>query len=568
MSMHELKLMLQALDPLVVSSFAGSETSHATLDYLPGSALLGALASAAVEAGWDTAGPQFRRCFLLGEISFGDGNPSVDGTTPSVPAPRSWATIKGQQGFAGGGDRPANVFDLAVCRLMHPGSHFEVQWKALLERGLPGLDSPESAQSAKLEDVREGYIAGASYFRVAAQVRSHTAIEPGKRSSAEGQLYSYESIPAGTRFMAGLRCTDKALLDRLAELVKQGCVLGVGRARSAGYGRVRVNKATVGALELDGTSFSGPAVLTLHSDVVLPHGCRGIEDLLQQFHGIGAANSCRGAWALTRTVQAFHGQWGLPRDTAVAITRGSVFLLELDEQVFNELAALRSSGVGLRTHEGFGRFSLNHPGLHGPRLWRDEVAEWRRQAEEDKGGSISRPDAPALRPALERWLQRQAEAFAERLLFTAAVTGILDSEDLIKRGQPSNSQLNALRVALAGGKDKARGVLKEVKNRASQWSKWDNCHVTSHFHGGTYGFGAYMATLLEIDELAEKPRTGVNDWIAHQLKADDFGRRISDGLRKDFIDIARTSFIDQLIRSIVARRRIVERKAEKEAAHA
>jgi hypothetical protein len=571
MSMFVLTLKLKALDPLVISKFSGSETSHATLDYVPGSALLGAVASLAIEAGNDPKDGMFRRSFLLGDVSFGDSNPTQDGES-SVPAPRSWATVKGQVGISDTGS--SNVLDLAAFRqnnnLVHAKRH-KAQASELASRKQLDL-TLDTAEAAKLEDIREGHVVGSDIFlRVDREVHTHTAIDAQRRAASEGQLFSYEAIPAGTTFIAQIKSSDKEILAWLNGLLESR-TLRFGRSRSTGYGRASIEDVAVPtAPSAEPVFVDGLQILTLHSDLVLPHGCSGIVDTLTAFHGVGV-KELAAAWSHTRSVQAFQGQWGLPRNSAPAIVRGSVFMLKLGKEDFDKLAALCATGLGLRTPEGFGRFSLNHPELHAKDNWRDSIHRPMSTRDTKNSVPLMRPESSALVPAFDRWFDRQIDAFAERLLFSKDVEGLLESSDIKK--EPSNSQLTTLRMAAAKGGLKAAGKhLEALKQRTSQWRKWDNCHVKSHLHGGkTVGLGNYIAAVVGEEKLADKPGTPMQEWIARQLDVDTepMKHRLSgSSLREEFITGARLAFLDLLLRAIVARRRTKNdaKTRKKEAAH-
>jgi len=574
MSMHQLTCILTARDPLVISKFSGSETSHATLDYVPGSALLGALATVAIDNGTPADSTEFRRAFLLGDVSFGDANPTVDGK-PSVPAPRSWATVKGQERFQQGSR--SNIFDMAALWRKHHTERqigHEAQTKEVAKRF--DMDE-EQARTAKLEDIREGHVGGQSYIRLDHQVYTHTAIDADKRSAKEGQLFSYDAIPGKTQFVTQIRSTDKGLLEWLSKLINEMKVIRVGRSRSTGFGRVEASAGEVESLSLDAPSHTdAPQILTLHSDLVLPHGCNGLKEVLDGFHGL---TGCKvvSAWSQTRGVQAFHGKWGMPKNNTPAIVRGSVFLLTVDADGFKALADLCATGLGLRTQEGFGRFSLNHPELHAESLWRDNVRQHDEAGQRDESAvPLKRPESGPLRPAFDRWFAKQVDAFAERLLFSADVSKLIDleSRDLIDNAQPSNSQLNALRMAAAkGGLTEARQLIEDLADRKKQWPKWDNCHVKSHLHSGkTLGFGNYVAALLGVnkDNIADNPSLSAEQWLSQQLESDSLGTRLKDSnLHGDFIERARLAYLDLLLRAIVAKRRGAARsKRVKEATHA
>jgi len=348
MTHHEIILKLTALESLALPKTSGSETGNETLDYIPGSALLGATAYRALDQGWKSDAQEFRRCFLTGEVSFGDGNP---GTQAAQPVPRCYVRPKGDAEY---NDR---IIDAAVATRKNPKDGARAWLASKPESGA-------STQTTKLEESRDGYVESGKLLKLDRILKTHTAIDGDNRSAAENKLFSYECLPAGTVFNASIRSSDTGLLSRLQQILA-GSELHIGRSRATGYGRVKVESIQIRPLTLAAGKYEQSTVLTLTTDLLLPPACNSIVALLKDLHNIRVSDSCmQASWSLTRSVQSFHGQWGLPREIARAIVRGSTFLLEMDEASFAQLQGLMPQGLGLRTHEGYGRFLLNDPELH------------------------------------------------------------------------------------------------------------------------------------------------------------------------------------------------------------
>jgi CRISPR-associated protein Csx10 len=66
--------------------------------------------------------------------------------------------------------------------------------------------------------------------------------------------------------------------------------------------------------------------------------------------------------ASMRRVTGWNGLWGLPRDDALAIGMGSVFLVRFEQEPdVSALLRLQEEGIGERKAEGFGRVTVADP---------------------------------------------------------------------------------------------------------------------------------------------------------------------------------------------------------------
>ena len=112
--MRTIKLMVTALDPLVITNGTTEGMSHETLNYIPGNMLLGAFAKK-----WRQSHPEithnadgnieFKELFL-GGTEWGHAYPSDDAWNQSLPIPLSFQKIKGYEGIPCATESTENVF--------------------------------------------------------------------------------------------------------------------------------------------------------------------------------------------------------------------------------------------------------------------------------------------------------------------------------------------------------------------------------------------------------------------------------------------------------------------------
>jgi len=212
-----LNLTLTLCDDLVASERPATEGGHESLDYIPGSMLLGATAARLYGGCKDD---EAYRLFHSGALRFGDGVPLAGGA-PCWPMPLCWHELKGL---------PATGEDerLAPDRMLN-------------------LQFEQFPRGEQAKQIRTGQVRGDGYRKVTSKaLRMKTAIDPRTGRVAEAQLFGYEAIRAGQVFAARITADGRlpeALWKRVTELFAGPAEFLLGRSRSAEYGRVRIEPA-------------------------------------------------------------------------------------------------------------------------------------------------------------------------------------------------------------------------------------------------------------------------------------------------------------------------------------
>lgn len=319
--------------PLIISQQAASAGAHQSLDYLPGSVLLG-LAASRLYAELDA--PSAWTLFHSGQVRFGDALP-LDGEAPGFPVPLCWHAYKGEPTQERGQLLAANLFD--PSRMLADTSRQPVQLRAGYTTASGRLLTPTRQQTLK------------------------TAIAPGTGMAAEGQLFGYEALSAGQRFRFTLSADaglDADLWQRLAKSLTGTARLG--RSRSAQFGHVRITAHAAPALApgaLQDTALTlwllsdllleerGQPCLTPHPDQLgLPEGTHWLpEQSFLRSRRYSAYNAYRRHYDSERQV----------------ICRGSVLRFDLPAPLTAEQAQSLQQGVGLQIESGLGSVWVNPP---------------------------------------------------------------------------------------------------------------------------------------------------------------------------------------------------------------
>ncbi len=214
-------LEIHLLSDVIVSAKAATVGGHDSLNYLPGSVMLGAAAERLFKK--NGFGSEL---FLTGQVRFGDGLPAENGDAIDWPVPLNCHYIK-KDGPKG---NPVNgltdTFDAAKKRVQNKEQSQQARDRHLV------LHRDNTAILSRLQG---DYVI-------------KTAIDREKFGRAQDrQLFEYDTLPAGSRFLAPIRwsANDESLADKVAEIVEvlTSPATRLGRSRNAQFGRVEISLA-------------------------------------------------------------------------------------------------------------------------------------------------------------------------------------------------------------------------------------------------------------------------------------------------------------------------------------
>ena len=341
---HHFTLEVELLEPMALTDGSSDGAGgHESLTYIPGTSILGACVGALGIAPSDAL---FTALFLSDQTRFLNAYPLLDGAR-TLPRPLTLRIGK---------SKPTRVIDA----LEGTGN----------ERGIESLRThfnPLNLQppADSMKSARESFACESDVsvtVTLTKQEQVHVGIDRATRAAQDGVLFTYESIPAGTRFRSIIATTNEevaALLTRKTQFE-----LRLGRSRSAGYGMA---KATL-AKATDGREYSArgstvpvqATIITLIADY-LPHLESAPVDSFMSELAAALGVDCKSITvraSATRMVRGFRGVWGLPRPARVALAKGSVVVISKTVDA-TRLTNLSEGGIGARRNEGFGRVAVN-----------------------------------------------------------------------------------------------------------------------------------------------------------------------------------------------------------------
>lgn len=383
---NEMTLKLRLLAPLALHRTRASVQYVETLDYIPGTALRGALAEAYLTQ-HGQPDETFDALFLSEQVRHGD----------------LWPTIEGKPVFL----IPATAQACKRYKLEHRDSFRDIlldtirpqnarRCKCLVERHGKQESCDESL------DRVSGYLCDLGIpksLSPRSRLRVSTAIERGTGTIAREMLFTQHTLTGNLKdnskkdlfFQGTLRLADPTLRDELEPLLKAGTRLFLGSGRSRGLGEVEVEawQETVPDVSLPerwqkfneaAQRAGGDPNLRYFSLTLLSH--LALRDSLlrpvlgqigpQDFglpDGIGWArypDSDQAVHFMDKvTVAGWNAALRLPKPDTVALARGSVLLGQCgagqEQAVLARLAEIEAEGVGERRSEGFGRVAVCYP---------------------------------------------------------------------------------------------------------------------------------------------------------------------------------------------------------------
>ena len=365
----------ELLDELVLSQRSATAGSHRSLDYLPGTAFLGAVADRLYR---QLSPEDAFTVFHSGQVRFCNALP-VKGKQLARPMPLSFHERKDDPAT------PAQLESEKVFNFIHPAAQEKCRENGKQPRQLRTGWLLENGQIIK---PRRAY-------------RMKTAINPETGIAAEGQLFGYQSLQPGECFQGEVQCDDSVSADLCEKILQAlGGTLRLGRSRSAQYGRVQSRIAE--ARPQDKTPDQRKKIVCwLQSDLACSRD--GVPLLAPQPAELGLASEGRlligESFIRTRRYTPYNSYRRLPDMERQVIVAGSVLSYEFPHGFSLEDEARCRAGLGEYREGGLGQvlvnpalFSGTHPVFSGAYL--PETAE-----------TVERPDHP-----LVNWLDSRAAA--------------------------------------------------------------------------------------------------------------------------------------------------------------
>ncbi len=316
---------------------------HESLDYIPGTSILGACVAA---LGISPADSLFAPTFLSEHTRFHNAYPALGGKR-ALPRPLT---------FRVGKSNPHCVIDsMTADGIAVPIDQQRAHFTS-------GRDTMKATRHAFISENDASLTVSAMR-----QEQVHVGIDRERRAAADGVLFTYQSLAAGSRFHGTIAAHTPEVIALLEKRTAQGPIeLRLGRSRSAGYGfAIATLTSTPAGHPAPMAAIGARSVLTLLSDYLPALESAPLSALVAELAAtlqIEPSSISPKATA-TRVVRGFRGVWGLPRPVRTALAKGSVLVVAAAIDPIRA-ASLCANGVGSRRNEGFGTIAVNW-NVHG-----------------------------------------------------------------------------------------------------------------------------------------------------------------------------------------------------------
>ncbi len=340
------KIILTLVEDVIISERATTVGGHRSLNYIPGSNLLGACAVSIYN---DLKTAEQFKIFHSGKVRFGHALPLSASGDRSLPMPFAWHTIKGG---------PEHV------------KKHGLDQKTLISTEVYNLIQAPDAIQKQPKQLRQGYITQClEVMNPKTSLRMKTAIDPDTARAAKTQLFGYQALVARQQFSATLIMDeiDEALEESITNVFSGQIYLG--RSRSAQYGKVNCQIIADQAAEVfpsDTTEssiwlisdlalqdqyaqpVSSNTINSALADCGLPDAKVEWERSILRYRRYSHYNSTRRKYDMEKQL--------IEKGSILTVTTNAA----LTEQQINHLQA----GIGCHREMGMGQVIINHPLLN------------------------------------------------------------------------------------------------------------------------------------------------------------------------------------------------------------
>ncbi len=339
--MKSLKFHITTLSPLLVTNNTGDPNMVSTKEYISGTAILGAFAGMYIKKNNLTdahTDNNFCRWFLNGSLKFSNAyiaSNDKGNIKDNLPIPISIQKDK---------DNESDIYDLL---------HYDLN----------------ELKNSNGEDIATKRIDG--FGKIGKTLLYEQKIKKSlnfhhKRDSDTGttkEIFNYESIDAG-QTLEGAIIGEESDLKKIYAFFSNSFETNIGRSRSAQYGKVAFKFVNDEPEDIPVNSATGEISLALLSDTII-YNEQGFSttnegDFKKALKDkIGNSVEIKKAFIKNGEIEIFVSVWKLRKPSETCFLMGSCFLISgVDATHIEKLKDLQISGIGERTHEGFGRVAI------------------------------------------------------------------------------------------------------------------------------------------------------------------------------------------------------------------
>ncbi len=315
------------LSDIVLNSNTATEEQFKSLDYIPGANFLGIVAK---NNNYKEFGDKAYDIFHSGKVRFGDAHIVID-KKRSLKMPTSWFYEKG--------DEDKNEIYI----------HHKITDK---------IHEEFTKKGKQLKQIRSGYFDDDKVATIPHSYSLKSAYDREKRSSKEKQMYGYDALQKGSKWIFYIEADDENLLNKITDKIVGKH--NIGRSKTAQYGRVEIEM--LDNYNNDYKVNNSDELIIYFESCAIFMDEFGEPTFQPSFSDLKLENDNIN-WQKSQIRTKSFAPWNYKRKTRdadrVCIDKGSVIIIENENISPVEFAGKVKSGLGLFKNEGFGKVLIN-----------------------------------------------------------------------------------------------------------------------------------------------------------------------------------------------------------------
>ncbi len=386
-----------AIDGISINETHANAFSTSCLDYIPGSAIMGALAGQ-LYASADVDGSILNRLFQTNSVMFSNAYPIVDGNKVSLPTP--------------------------MC--LHYPKDAKLKVDDALDRSILVNKCKEDPQDSKIQfkQIRSAFVDAqlSDLYSVPCRFITRTAIDPLRQTAKDKTLHVQEYIQEGSSF-CGFIALDDELSSKLGSKIEaflNKCIR-VGNSRNSEFGRLQLEFLPQFDLSLNKPkSFGNELYLWCISDCEFINEDSGLSSSVPvlsnlwefpELIGEGCGYVPEKSFVRNITLRHFNRKRGGLDSENLLVKKGSVICFKIKQPLSEEqLLRLQNSGIGLNRQYGYGQVIVNPAWIKDNRAMAD-VKQLFESATVPSATTLKEATVGSLNPNLKGWLKLAKEYY-------------------------------------------------------------------------------------------------------------------------------------------------------------
>lgn len=349
--MQIIEFLIKTEAPVAFAERSNDNILYATKNYIPGSAVRGALANKYIKS-FKLETPHndenFYNLFLSGKVRF----------LPAYPVISENLT-----------ENEVLVMPLSVMRSKDGKKYIDLSGESNVMPGFKKL-------TGFLQKADSKYYMPESELKIEMHMSRNAEIERIKGSSSDGKIFNYEYIEAEQLFK-GSFIADEDIAGKFADMLQKinSSVVYLGRSKNAQYGKCAFRVLDKKHQNANISVKTGSLYLLLLTPYI-PYGQfqridAAAEELIGDINLLLKQNNIRGClhnknlklFAAAENIDGYVNVWHTKKTRETAVSAGSLIELKFNgsSEELNKLNTLFYKGFGKNTVEGFGQLRLWQP---------------------------------------------------------------------------------------------------------------------------------------------------------------------------------------------------------------